>query len=529
MSGSKATFILNLFLIKEQFKDDENIIKKDLSSLKKIEVVYSNTHIGNLYIKPTFYNKPHWSNLFSEVNIPELDDLNISSASAVLLVRNEGRIFALVFGYGGYLLNRAATEERFGLKTTLNSIVPDSIRSIDRKIVDSLARHVREDVNRDTSFRNFGVDVEQDLLNAITGKSSLESLGTRLTGKDNFVSSVKISLSDLIPFISTAYSQYQKKDYQDSFGWVDNIKDIVDPAIIEKLNFLLIEEVKKGHQTDKLWLAVPDLVPWARVLGFRFSKSNRHEIKPDLHINDFYNSLQQPDQLKTETLKQKTAYCYDVEKEQPFFEWSVYRCICFEVELEDNTYILNDGKWYRINPEFVSNVDDYISKINASSLHLPEYTHHKSEKEYNKAVSKKDPNIYAFMDSKLIKYGGGYSSLEFCDVFTKEGQIIHVKKYGGSSVLSHLFSQGAVSAELFLLDGGFRKEVNKILPETHKHLVQVEQPDPRKYEIAFCIISRSKNKLKLPFFSRINLRTWARRLNGFGFNVTLTKIFQEEY
>ncbi len=51
------------------------------------------------------------------------------------------------------------------------------------------------------------------------------------------------------------------------------------------------------------------------------------------------------------------------------------------------------------------------------------------------------------MDKKNIPYGGGYSRIEFCDLFSKSKQMIHVKRYGGSSVLSHLFNQGLVSGE----------------------------------------------------------------------------------
>lgn len=52
------------------------------------------------------------------------------------------------------------------------------------------------------------------------------------------------------------------------------------------------------------------------------------------------------------------------------------------------------------------------------------------------------------MDRQLISYGGGASRIEFCDVLSDSGQRIHVKQYSGSSVMSHLFNQGLVSASI---------------------------------------------------------------------------------
>jgi len=41
-------------------------------------------------------------------------------------------------------------------------------------------------------------------------------------------------------------------------------------------------------------------------------------------------------------------------------------------------------------------------------------------------------------------------------LITKDKEIVHVKHYGGSAVLSYLFSHGVVSGELFIADEDFR-------------------------------------------------------------------------
>ena len=73
----------------------------------------------------------------------------------------------------------------------------------------------------------------------------------------------------------------------------------------------------------------------------------------------------------------------------------------------------------------------------------------KDEKEYNIAVCNEYPDRYCLMDRRNVYQGG--SPIEFCDIYSRDKQFIHVKKYNGSSVLSHLFFQGYVSAENFFV------------------------------------------------------------------------------
>jgi uncharacterized protein (TIGR04141 family) len=124
----------------------------------------------------------------------------------------------------------------------------------------------------------------------------------------------------------------------------------------------------------------------------------------------------------------------------------------------------------------------------------------------------------------LIQYGGGKSKVEFCDVYDPAGRIIHVKRYAGSSVLSHLFAQGVVSATAFISDEQFRREVNKLLPAAARLKAVGKKPNTGEYEIAYVVASRSDRALTLPFFSRVTLRNAYTQLTNFGFRTTLTKV-----
>ena len=106
--------------------------------------------------------------------------------------------------------------------------------------------------------------------------------------------------------------------------------------------------------------------------------------------------------------------------------------------------------------------------------------------------------------------------------------MIHVKKYAGSGVLSHLFAQGANSAETLLFDGEFREKVRKRLPTTHQNLVGAAPPQASDYEVIYGIIGRPMGTKSLaevlPFFSRLTLRRVAQKLQGAGYKVSVAWI-----
>lgn len=155
---------------------------------------------------------------------------------------------------------------------------------------------------------------------------------------------------------------------------------------------------------------------------------------------------------------------------------------------------------------------------------LPEYSD-SSEHAYCQRVAAAHSDTYALMDGKTIPIGGGYNKIEFCDLYTPDQNLIHIKRYAASSVLSHLFSQGVVSGESFRMDGSFRKAVNDLLPVSYKLSEPAKAPDTSAYRIIFAVISDQPSRsLTLPFFSRVNLKHAAMRLQGYGYNVALAKI-----
>lgn len=123
-----------------------------------------------------------------------------------------------------------------------------------------------------------------------------------------------------------------------------------------------------------------------------------------------------------------------------------------------------------------------------------------------------------------VPYAGSHNKIEFCDIYTRTRCMCHIKRYGASSVLSHLFSQGVVAAEAFLADSEFRGLVNAKLPKAFRLADPALPLDSKQFEVVFGITSKADETLQLPFFSRVTLRNAHRRLSAMGYRVSLVRI-----
>ena len=187
------------------------------------------------------------------------------------------------------------------------------------------------------------------------------------------------------------------------------------------------------------------------------------------------------------------------------------------------SYLLSGGKWYGLKKSFANEVNTAYERILDYPKPFPDFDHD-SEGAYLKWLVESDPKRFALMDRKNISFGGGHSKVEFCDLFTKDSDIIHVKRYGQSTALSHLFAQGVNSGELFQMEPRFRHETNRKLPTSHQLQNTLNRPKQDQFQVVFAIISDRPGPLRLPFFSKLNFKHAVRHLTGYGFRVAKVKI-----
>ena len=205
MPRGPAQRTLTIYLVKDGISNADAIVRPgtDHSVIPRI---------GDLYVKQGRPHTPPWVAFFEDaVNLARLQGM---STAAVFLVPAARRLFAVTFGYGRMLLQSGTTDERFGLKVTLNAVDHTKIRSVDRLTLDSPAPHSQIQASRAADITDFNLDLDQDLLRAVTGEPRDDALGRRLTGKDALRTTGPFTLQQLPTLLARYLAESKKTDYR---------------------------------------------------------------------------------------------------------------------------------------------------------------------------------------------------------------------------------------------------------------------------------------------------------------------------
>jgi len=274
--------------------------------VRRVSIGRGRGMIGTLFYRTTPSRPPRWIAFFGA----HLDarDLLSSTVAAVLIVRTAGRFFAVAFGTGRHLLNSGSFEKDFGLRVTLNSVSPDRIRTIDRMALDATGRHSREQASRTIPIIEFGLDIDKDILRAVTGPPEDLSLGSRLAGADALAVIAETTLEGLQSRLEAYLAQFRKRAYRTRFPWVDNIRELGDSNLRAELDLALEERIRQ-RAFDRIWMAVPDLVDWHDVSGFAFSRSERAALLDDIGFESYLTYARNPGNIDTATLRRHRVFC----------------------------------------------------------------------------------------------------------------------------------------------------------------------------------------------------------------------------
>ena len=274
---------VSIYLIKQGFTTDDVFDLNDQLVERKV------LNDGSLVL--TKVSKPHqpkWVDYFEG----QVDNLTLLSSSAsalhlvsVVMTNGHERLFAISFGYGYTLINKETIEERFGLKVALNQAVNGGLRKLRRTAVSGNARKTDEQMPSPSSVDAFEIDVERDLLEGVTvnGGDGLLATGS-IAGSDSLSLSIDKTEQSICDFLKDVYAEYQLDSYKTKYAWVDRIAPARSHSLQELLNDKAIRLINERDQN--IWLAVPDVLQWEAVAGFRIG--NRHDLVEDVRIDTVF-------------------------------------------------------------------------------------------------------------------------------------------------------------------------------------------------------------------------------------------------
>src|SRR4029077_910475 len=208
--------------------------------------------------------------------------------------------------------------------------------------------------------------------------------------------------------------------------------------------------VLKSKNPENVWAAIPEIIDWTTFDSFRIGSATSELGNDDITLDRLLAALGDAE-VTLELLRKKRVYCMAEGNPHPTRAWPFLQCLTAELSGDTGVHMLNGGAWYRVSSDFVSQIEADISALVPSSILMPNWGDER-EDAYNKRVALKSGGKLALMDCVMVKHSGMASPIEFCDLYSDDRRLIHVKRYGQSSILSHLFMQGVVSAHCLLSD-----------------------------------------------------------------------------
>ncbi len=510
---------LSIYLIREDITSTDDIFETDVVELRR----YTDDKCA--YYKPSYIHSPPWLRTFF---IEDHDDLSQANSKVILLVKRNydgvSRIFAITFGFAKNLFKENVLEERFGLKIVLNSASETELRKISKLNIGGNHKQSQEQIPKSGRITEFGFDIDRDLIRSVTAKSHEETFEKNiLTGSDIFSITVERDVRNIEEFLDFCYTKYLDTSYRTRFDWVDNINEVRNKTVIDSLNSHLISLII-NQDFEHVWMAVPDIVTWENISGFKYGRMNHN----DIYIEKVIEWLGE-DRLDTSKFKSTYIKAISAIDGREEYKWSVYNCIIAEFELDGNSYCLNNGKWFQIDRDYVVRITQDYDRIPISALSCIDYDAHDkevyNEDIYNEELSQSIPSCALVHKIGEIPFGGGTGNrIEVCDIMTPAKQLLHIKKGESSSHLSHLFNQATVSAEM-LLDPSFRAQCIQKLTEHELPCYFDDEFKTGDYTIVIGIINKNTNERpKIPFFSRVSIRYAARTLSNMGYPVEIKNI-----
>lgn len=512
---------VSIYLIKSEVGYDD-VLKQ--YAYKKTIVETENSKTYYLASRST---SPKWlSTYFHQDKIEEIQTENAKVISLhKIKFDEEERIFAIPFGQGLYLLNEDVIEEQFGIKILLNSIDKDGFRQIHTTSYAKDHKTASEQMAKKMPISEFGFDLFNDLMRKATAKSNAEEFyGNVITGGNLLSTNVPVDINNIEEFLKFCYKRYQEKKYREEFSWIDNIKEVKAKEVKEKLRQEIVNKIN-NKDFDKVWLAVPENIDWELINGFKFTVKG--DLYDDIYIEEFLKRLPNETITSYEQLENRYVASYSNDGDDYLNKWKISQCLVGEIELSGKAYCISNGKLYELNNDFSKEVIDNYEKIELYTVDFPMNTG-LEEKDYNILLQKSLPDSL-LMDRVLIKADApGHSSIELCDVLTSTKDLIHVKKNGSSSVLSHLFNQANVSAD-FLQDSKFRNTANTKIYETYGQNYFVTDFKTEDYTIVLAIITNSNvERPKIPFFSKVSIGHAMNLITRRGYKFKIKNIYNNK-
>jgi uncharacterized protein (TIGR04141 family) len=516
---------VSIYLLKPTIKSARAALKSEHNELREHAVSAGET-TGTLFVEEGQEGPPDWVRFLSGVTEPELTD-RTRSIKALLMLEAAGRWFAITFGHARHLLKPDSYERDFGLLCALNGVNPERLRGAEARTFDEHALHTLRQLSHHSSLTSLEINTDRELVVSLAGQLEDGELGKKVDGRDAVRLTADLEPSQLSQKCAELLRLSERTDYRDHFPFFDTIKRVRDPEEIARLNTKAFTALGK-RSFDGFDLYPPQIVS-DEIVTFRVTPvaGNLTVVEPEPTLLRYPLGVPCSPSKAEAKIRRFHLLGLDANREV-VARWSFFDCLHWETADRGSVCVLDSGQWYRIDATLSKDVEAFASGLGSSGIHWPLAKEKQTEKNYNDVAAKADG--LALMDQRFIKLPG-QTKIEACDIFSDRRLFVHVKhRKGGSGPLSHLFAQAMVSAECFVTEPEFRKQLRQTLESARTGFGRFSpaQVNASDYGVVLAMITSPTASgdvaEKLPFFSKVTLRLAVKRLTSMGFKVFVDQI-----
>lgn len=527
MFNKKITY--SIYLIKDDFVTQKKYLQ-NTSGCDHFTIAISGHSDAHVYINKVTSKTHEWSKLLP-FNVSGIDwnKYQTSSLFLLLILEINNHIFAITSGLGRYLLHPFSVENKFGFKVVLNSVDPETIQQLSKRTISQNPKTSIEQITKGVTINHFGIDNFTDLIQRVKGKSKLAALGISLDGEDALKISIPHELHELPSLLENCLREFKSNSYVKYFPDIDNLSIVKDKEQLSFLNNELeirlkaeLKNVSKNKPlSGDIWASIPEIVTDPDFECFTYKQSESALQYYDIELKDIISEyyLTKTKTIRRDiTLNSLRADRIFIRKSNgiTYQKWKASSCINAFIDMGNDSFCFTENEWFRVSKNYIDKLDKKIASIDQSNLLFSDWPHQQSEKDYLESHPLLNHKEYLILDRDNINIDG-QSAIEPCDIYTKDKQLIHVKRYGSSSLLGHLFNQGYVSGDLLINSLEFKDKFNNKLRDDYL----ISEINPSEFTIAYVIGTKHINNFELPLFSKITLTKTYDELRKKGFNVTL--------
>ncbi|MFF2597721.1 DUF6119 family protein [Streptomyces californicus] len=555
MAGKASTLRFNCFLLREGLASYEEAFRPQYrpgkpNGMRRLTDAALAPKGCAAYLKDMSEKQPAWAKLLAPV-FHELEAVLNYSNRLVIFLPVGGRVFAVCFGYGSSTLEWSRVEANFGLKFAARRFDSQAMNAVGSRRIDASSRSQYVQIPTNTRISEFEVELEGEFTKKLVGKLD-EGLDFPDLGAVVVTDSVSFKVDTdlnkvreiLDKMLETAESGTAHKD----LAFIDSLEPLrVKSEIVKDLEKLLVDEIfgeraRKPQGQPVAQLAVsaldvhvlsfapPDDVSVENVHDFLIYRGDLEETFEIMSLDALRDSLSSfPGKFGVSCLSEIKLMARDANGEpaspaKPLKHWLV-----FEAGDQNRRYLLTLGKWYALAEKYTEKLDEDLSRLEdvTNVLQLISWddwgAQKNWEKHYNRNTVKGRSDLICLDREKIYSEEG--DEIEACDLLHADGYFVHVKPYSGSQTLSHLFSQGFVSAQTIIIDKKYRSDFIKAVRSINPNLVEAASQVPPKY-ITYAVAFDGNQRVPedLPTFSKVNLRSFSKRVRMLGSVPTLARI-----